>query len=181
MLIDFIVSSDEKLFISVNYVILINKMKNLNSNKEKVTSFNKDSFKIVKTGNFYIINNILSIITNNPKTKKLLLPVKSSIKNKIKQNLKKIKKQKKDENYNKKKKRFFFDFLKINKLNIIIKMYIFNYFWKKINGINSKIKKNNNDKNKIIDSTNDKIIVKKVKLFKKKYQIMIKKYKKIKE
>ena len=168
MLIDFIVSSDEKLFISVNYVILINKMKNLNSNKEKVTSFNKDSFKIVKTGNFYIINNILSIITNNPKTKKLLLPVKSSIKNKIKQNLKKIKKQKKDENYNKKKKRFFFDFLKINKLNIIIKMYIFNYFWKKINDINSKIKKNNNDKNKIIDSTNDKIIVKKVKLFKKK-------------
>ena len=167
MLIDFIVSSDEKLFISVNYVILINKMKNLNSNKEKVTSFNKDSFKIAKTGNFYIIKNILSIITNNPKTKKLLLPVKSSIKNKIKENLKKIKKQKKDENYNKKKKRFFFNYLKINKLNIIIKMYIFKYFWKKINNINNIIKKNNNDKNKINDSTNDKIIVKKVKLLKK--------------
>ena len=167
MLIDFIVSSDEKLFISVNYVILINKMKNLNSNKEKVTSFDKDSFKIVKTANFYIIRNILSIITNNLKSKKLLFPIKSSVKNKIKENLKKIKKQKKDENYYNKKKKFFLNFLKLNKFNIIIKMYIFKYFWKKINDINSKIKKNNNDKNKIIDSTNKKIIVKKVKLLKK--------------
>ena len=169
MLIDFIVSSDEKLFISVNYVILINKVKKLNKNKEKVTSFNKDSFKIEKTGNFYIAKNILSIITHNPKTKNLLLPVKSNIKNKIKENLKKIKKQMKDENYNNEKKKiFFFNFLKFNKFNIIIKMYIFKNFWKKINDINKKIKKNNNDKNKMIDSTYDKIIVKKVKFLRKK-------------
>ena len=57
--------------------------------------------------------------------------------------------------------------MKFNKFNIIIKIYIFKDFWKKINDINSKIEKNNNDKNKINDSTNDKIIVKKVKLLKK--------------
>jgi len=168
MLIDFIVSSDEKLFISVNYVILINKMNNLNSKNEKITSFKQDSFKIMKTGNFYIVKNILSIITTNPKTKNLLLPIKNNIKDKVKENLMKINNHKKNENTNNKRKRFFFYFLKMNKFSIAIKLYIFKYFLKKISVINNKIKENNNNKNKLIDSSNDKIIIKKVKLLKRK-------------
>ena len=102
MLIEHTVSNDDKLYININYVILINKRKN--NNNMKITSFNS-IFQIKKTDDFYIIKTIL--YENN-----------------------KNKKKEKDDTYYKNKKILFFNYLKINSLYIKLKNHIFRKFLK---------------------------------------------------
>ena len=167
MLIDYIVSEDEKLFINVKYVILINKRKN---NDNKITSFNKDKFEIIKDNNFYIMNSILSIITVRPKNIKINKSINKNIKQKIKENIIKLKKKKKDENYYKKKKKFFFNYLKFYIFNILFKKYFYIIFWKQfykkskdsniikeliINYAVDEVENNDNENNENNNNNND--------------------------
>ena len=182
MLIDHIISNDEKLYINVKYVILINKKKN----RKMVTSFNEKKFKVSKVDNFYIIKNIVSIITKSLKSKFNTIKINKTIKEKRNEDIIKIKRKKKNKNdnnndnsnnnnnnNNNKRKRFFFNYLKINNLCFIIKKYIYSYFLK-------KIKKIKNDTNNIYINKNI-IKVKKVKVLKKniKQKTQSKSYKKI--
>ena len=137
MLINHSISSDEKLFINVKYVILINKRKN---NNKKNTSFNINNFKIIKNDNFYMSKNIISIITNRSKNKNInpktennnIIPVK------IEENEINIKPIKKEENIYKKKKIIFINYLKINSFFFIIKKFFNLLLFKKLKFISNK-------------------------------------------
>ena len=112
MLIDHIVSNDEKLYINVKYVILINKGKNIIHK----SSFIESDFKINKINDLYIVKNILSI--NFDKRANINTTDRDS--------------DKKDEIYYKSDVKFFFNYLKIKSFYMSIKKYIFLYFRKKI-------------------------------------------------
>ena len=176
MLIDHIISNDEKLHISVKYVILINKRKN----RKMVTSFIEEKFKVSKVDNFYIIKNIVSIITKSLKTKGNSTKKNKTIKERRNEDIIKIKRKKKtkddsfnDNNNNNKRKRYFFNYLKINNFCFIIKKIIFSYFFQKL----KKIKNNTNN----VYINKNIIKVKKVKVLKKniKQKTQSKSYKKI--
>lgn len=175
MLIDHIISNDEKLYINVKYVILINKKKN----RKMITSFDENKFRISKVDNFYIIKNIVSIITKSLKNKSNAIKINKAINEKRNEDFIKIKrkKKKKDDIYNdinnNKRKRYFFNYLKINNFCFIIKKSIYSYFFQKL----KKIK--NDSKNVYINK--NIIKVKKVKVLKKniKQKTQSKSYKKI--
>ena len=178
MLIDHIITNDEKLYINVKYVILINKKKN----RKMITSFDENKFKVSKVDNFYIIKNIVSIITKSLKSKKNAIKINKKINERRNEDMIKIKrkKKKKDDSFNdnsnnnnNKRKRYFFNYLKINNFCFIIKKNIYSYFFQKL-----KIIKN--DTNNIYINKNI-IKVKKVKVLKKniKQKTQSKSYKKI--
>ena len=187
MLIDHIISNDEKLYINVKYVILINKKKN----RKMKTSFDERKFKISKVDNFYIIKNIISIITKSLKSKINCIKINKAINERRSEDFIKIKrkKKKKDDifyrnnnninknnntnNNNNKRKRYFFNYLKINNFCFILKKKIYSNFFQKL----KKVKK---DTNNVYANTNI-IKVKKVKILKKnnKQKTQSKSYKKI--
>ena len=187
MLIDHIISNDEKLYINVKYVILINKKKN----RKMKTSFDERKFKISKVDNFYIIKNIVSIITKSLKNKINTIKINKAINEGRSEDFIKIKrkKKKKDDifyrnnnninknnntnNNNNKRKRYFFNYLKINNFCFILKKKIYSNFFQKL----KKVKK---DTNNVYANTNI-IKVKKVKILKKnnKQKTQSKSYKKI--
>jgi hypothetical protein len=183
MLIDHIISNDEKLYINVKYVILINKRKN----KKMITSFNEKKFKVSKVDNFYIIKNIVSIITKSLKSKNNTIRINKSINERRNEDIIKIKRKKKNrnDNYNdnntsknyrnnnnNKRKRYFFNYLKLNNFCFLIKKNIYSSFFQKL----KKIKKDSN-----VYTNINLIKVKKVKVLKKnnKQKTQSKSYKKI--
>ena len=152
MLIERTVSDDDKLYININYVILINKRKN-NKDIKKTSSFITSDFKVKKNDDFYIIKNVLN---------------EANMGNKIK----------KDEAYYKKKKKLFFNYLKMNKFYPILKKHIYRLIYKKLLKHNLNIMKKNKHTNNQINiedydssknSINNKnfIRVKKVNILKK--------------
>ena len=118
MLIDHIISNDEKLYINVKYVILINKGKN-NIHK---SSFIQSDFKINKVNDLYIVKKILSI---------------DFIKNK---NINKSSDKKEKIFYYKSDIKYFFNFLKIKSFYMAIKKYMFLNLMKKIKKYENKYK-----------------------------------------
>ena len=106
MLIEHTVSNDDKLYININYVILINKRKNNNGIK-KISSFITSDFKVKKKDNFYIIKNVLYEVNLDNKKEK-------------------------DDVYYKKKKKTFLNFLKMNRFYLILQKYIYRLIFNKL-------------------------------------------------
>lgn len=177
MLIDYIISSDEKLYIIVKCVVLINKRTN---NLNYLSSFNQSNFKIDRIYYLNIINNVLTIYSYKDKENKIKnSKLKEIITNNIISNS-----NKNGIVHYKNKKKYFMNYLKIKSFYNILQKYIFLLVFKKIlhfkiinnkdpNKHNSKdiskfkISKNTTNYNCSFNGENKKIIrVKKAKKFK---------------